>query len=226
MTRRNFGAGVLSLALLVTAGCARTLPTYRYRLTVEVDTPQGLKTGSSVIEVRGSQNTRNALGDAAGKINMAVRGEAVAVDLPRGRVLFALLSLPGRSEGAAGYAEDALPGPIALGDDGYVQRLRALKARRDVGVLPAKVYPMLVTFRDLRNPKSVVTVNPSDLAKDFGAGITLNRITVQITNDPVTSGINKRLIWLEQMENFHYAGRESFEDNYPVQLTGLRSKYE
>lgn len=37
-------------------GCAAadSTPDYRYRLTVEVDTPGGLRTGSSVIEVETS----------------------------------------------------------------------------------------------------------------------------------------------------------------------------
>ncbi|MEP0393170.1 MAG: hypothetical protein ABJ205_00340 [Erythrobacter sp.] len=37
--------------LLGGCGAEDVAPDYRYRLTVEVDTPEGLKTGSSVIEV-------------------------------------------------------------------------------------------------------------------------------------------------------------------------------
>ena len=46
---------VLALAPLALAACGLSedgAPDYRYRLTVEVDTPQGVKTGSSVIEVQ------------------------------------------------------------------------------------------------------------------------------------------------------------------------------
>ncbi len=52
---------------------------------------------------------------------------------------------------------------------------------------------MLVRFRNIRDPSSVETVDPDNLAKSFGAGVRLKRITVQITDDPVTSGIDKRL---------------------------------
>lgn len=209
---------------MVLAGCARTLPTYRYRLTVEVNTPSGLRSGSSVIQVSGSQNTRDALGDAAGKINMDVRGEAVAVDLPGGKVLFALLSLPGRTEGAAGFAEDAFRARIPPDDGGYAQHLDALKQRHDIGVLPARAYPMLVTFGDLNNPKSVATVDPARLDANFGPGVALKRITVQITSDPVSAGIGKRLSWITKMENFHYDGTKSFDEIYPVILIGLTSR--
>ncbi|NMW31962.1 hypothetical protein HKD42_07810, partial [Altererythrobacter sp. RZ02] len=57
-------------------------------------------------------------------------------------------------------------------------------------------YPMLVTFGDLSDPTSVAQVDPDDLAASFGTGTTLKRITVQMTDDPVTTGIEQRLGWL------------------------------
>lgn len=41
---------VALLCGLLLGGCERTISTHRYRLTLEVDTPAGLKSGSSVIE--------------------------------------------------------------------------------------------------------------------------------------------------------------------------------
>ena len=55
---------------------------------------------------------------------------------------------------------------------------------------------MLVTFGDLDDPTSVAEVDPDDLAASFGEGYALKRITVQITDDPVTTGIEQRLGWL------------------------------
>ena len=54
--RRDFLlSAICSTVAVALAGCGdvlgRDLPSYRYRLTVEVNTPEGLKTGSSVIEV-------------------------------------------------------------------------------------------------------------------------------------------------------------------------------
>ena len=57
---------------------------------------------------------------------------------------------------------------------------------------------MLVTFGDLNDPTSVERVDPDDLAATFGEGVSLKRITVQITDDPVTTGIEKRLVWLSK----------------------------
>ena len=57
---------------------------------------------------------------------------------------------------------------------------------------------MLVAFGDEADPTSVARVGPDDLAANFGEGVTLKRITVELTNDPVTTGIEERLGWLPQ----------------------------
>src|SRR3546814_7612883 len=54
---------------------------YRYRLAVEVATPEGLRSGSSVIEVQATRGI-GLFGPEAGEISLAAHGEAVAVDLP------------------------------------------------------------------------------------------------------------------------------------------------
>jgi hypothetical protein len=42
----------------------------------------------------------------------------------------------------------------------------------------------------------VQRVDPANLAASFGPGIRLKRITVEVTDDDVTTGIEKRLRWL------------------------------
>ena len=80
----------LALASIALAGCADETPTYRYRLTVEVETPDGLETGSNVIEV-GQRLVRPGSNPASRAISLRARGEAVAVDVAPDRTLFALL---------------------------------------------------------------------------------------------------------------------------------------
>jgi hypothetical protein len=58
---------------------------------------------------------------------------------------------------------------------------------------------MLVRFRDIADPTSVEKVDPDNLAASFGEGVKLRRITVQLTDDPVTTGIEKRLGWLRSV---------------------------
>ncbi len=193
------------LALVLTAcfGPDAT-PDYRYRLTVEVETPEGLKTGSSVIEVE--QSMGRSAGTGFGKrINRRARGEAVAVDLPGGRTLFALLRSDSDVDWASSVMQSAAPkiegepweerfdNMLLLEGEVELPRYWPRIARRDLEF----AYPMLVTFGDLDDPTSVARVDPDDLAASFGEGVTLRRITVQLTDDPVTSGIEERLGWLK-----------------------------
>lgn len=194
MNRRMFV--VVALAGLLASGCSGkpSLPDYRYRLTVEVETPQGLRTGSSVIQVASHVSGKLAL--RAGDVTTQVKGEAVAVDLPGGKVLFALLSKPGSAEGANNYAFDALIPKPWVGWEEYVRDVNVLVGRDGVGVLAPADYPMLVTFADIRDPNSVARVDPTDFAPSFEPGVKLKRITVQMVDEPVTAGIEKRLGWL------------------------------
>ena len=90
MGRRGvMGAMVLGGAAVVLSGCSLNpdemdflwQKPYYAKLQVEIDTPRGVKSGASVIEVTW---------DKANK-GFKVRGEAVAVDLPGGQTVFALL---------------------------------------------------------------------------------------------------------------------------------------
>jgi hypothetical protein len=203
---RILQAAWLALGALVLASCAFAedkAPDYRYRLTVEVDTPEGVKTGSSVIEVR--QTLVRAGGSPANHaVERRVRGEAVAVDLPGGKTLFALL----RSENNVDWASYVFVYLAPQRTDApFADQLDDVLEVTGKQVLPRmwppvsflkerSAYPMLVTFDDLADPASVAEVDPDDLAATFGESVRLKRITVELTDDPVTTGIEERLGWL------------------------------
>ncbi|UAB78713.1 hypothetical protein INR77_03015 [Erythrobacter sp. SCSIO 43205] len=199
---------LLAGPLLLSTGCSAEdqAPDYRYRLTVEVETPEGLKTGSSVIEV---QQTVMRPGSAPGNLGVSrkVRGEAVAVDLPRNQTLFTLLRSESNVDWAS-YLYVYLKPPST--DKEFVDRLddvlevtgerelpRMWPPVGHIGERPA--YPMLVTFSDIDDPTKVVRVDPDDLSASFGEGVSLKRITVALTDDPVTTGIEERLSWLREI---------------------------
>lgn len=206
MKRRSLlqllGTGLLGLALPACSSAEDRAPDYRYRLTVEVETPDGLKTGSSVIEVR-QLIGRSTIGGFNEQISYKIRGEAVAVDLPGDRTLYALL----RSGDDVEWAARVIPflAPNA-GDENRLDDLLLLKGKKDlprtwppVGHLSERpAYPTLVTFSDEADPTSVMLVDPDDLAATFGPGVKLRRITAELTEDLVTTGIEERLGWLSE----------------------------
>lgn len=188
---------------------------YRYRLTVEVDTPQGLKRGSGVIQV----DTSKSEGLEGSHIDSRVTGDAVAVDLPGGQTLFALLDKahdvvacgvipPGRAKAQAAAAAGNYD------PNEWREEIEDIKARSGVCDLPrlgpspfpndgmVNQWPSLVHFRDIHDPRTLERVDPDDAAATFGAGVRIRRITVQMTNDPVTTGIEKRLPWLDHIRQY------------------------
>ena len=199
MSRRSLLAGGCALLVIpVLSGCYRQLETFRYRLTVEVETPQGLRSGSSVIEVQTRDQGRGFPGPEAGGIRHNVRGEAVAVDLPGGRTLFALLKQGGKR--AFNFPEMApywaFSPPASTSNPSFDERHKLVVEGQGVHVLDPSYYPLLVRFRGIHDPTSVELVDPQDLTASFGPGVTLKRVTIEITDDPVTTGIERRLNWL------------------------------
>lgn len=117
---RRSAFGVLAAgATVLLGGCWRPSETLRYRLTIEVETPQGVRSGSSVIEVRGVRNPDWVNIEGRGT-RASFRGEAVAVDLPHGKTLFALLRSEGGTSDAADYPwlafreRQGIPGTVYL----------------------------------------------------------------------------------------------------------------
>jgi TAT (twin-arginine translocation) pathway signal sequence len=216
MNRRHFlQASTAAAAFLTLAACGkqlgRNLPSYRYRLTLEVDTPTGLKTGSSVIEVQTSVNGELSIPNPK-SASRSYRGEAVAVEIAPRKTLFALLQ--GADTRMWAVVPPVPQSVIMASPDGdqyirnktLIDEILALKGVHAIEHYRAPAnqwrkpetpnldqWPMLVTFDDEKNPTSVKLVDPEDLAATFGDGVKLRRITVETTDDAVTTGIERRL---------------------------------
>lgn len=174
---------------------------YRYKMTVVVDTPQGQRSGSSVIAVTARDDKMPFLIGGT-NFHTSYRGEAVAVEIAPGQTLFALLD-----EDNARRVKNALvPDRNGLEPIEHVRKAAATKGK--IVALPRWLkpfpgiseprngYPMLVRFQNVNDPGTVELVDPDNLAASFGPGVALNRITVEITDEPVTWTIDSRLDWL------------------------------
>lgn len=223
---RLFGAVCIALVPLGLGACGLTdqTPDYRYRLTVEIDTPEGLRTGSSVIEVQ----TAVSKGiPSPGTIQWRARGEAAAVDLPGGKTLFALL----RSENDNDWAKRVMfmlaPEAPSGAPDSFQARFDTMLKLNGPIVLPRvwppvghleerSAYPILVTFGDLDDPTSVERVDPDDLSATFGEGVALRRITVELTEESVTRGVVARLPKPDEKGFFNWDGRSNPNGGFVV----------
>ncbi|MBD0273412.1 MAG: hypothetical protein ICV73_15970 [Acetobacteraceae bacterium] len=193
---------------------------HHFRLTVEVDTPDGVRSGSSVVEVERKDVTW--LPVPGPRHEFRVRGEAVFVDLGSGRHVVAVLAHGENAEdvsriitlwvGAYGrykWDEDVWSGRTEL--QGTVE-------------LKPPLIPTLVTFADPLDPETVRVVRPGEFERVFGPGFRFRRATLEVVpaSVPVTSGaIEQRLPWLSGMKTNLAGTRGASTNDLRERLTPL-----
>jgi len=197
---------VICAAALALAGCGST-DKMHYKMTVEVETPEGLRTGSAVREITVRRPASvPMLGEDKGSVR--VDGDAVAVDLPKGQTLFALLNSGDGDPDYAGrntwflFREIGEPAP-----EGKIELWPSQPETRSPRIRDP--LPMLVTFRDANDPKTVEKVDPSNLGAHFGSQVRLKRITIEHSSDPITQGIEKTLLWLPELHGSYLHGKST-----------------
>jgi hypothetical protein len=173
----------------------------RYRMTVEVQTPGGPKSGSAVQELVLWRQRLIPLPGAGGSDwggGYSAYGEAPFVDLGNGAVLFTTLH-----DRQYSYQHEitsvALKGLHVFElrkrfPDSDTRILNELIKTKPLNVLKREHYPMLAIFTDMTEPKSLVEVSPDNLAARFGPGVTLDRITFQAVDrtTPLTTAVTGR----------------------------------
>lgn len=196
-------AGLLGLLAVLVVGDQIRInrPGHKYRLTVEVTTPEGIKTASGILAVVPDRNYNRG-----GRTTM--RGEAVFVDLGQGKNLVALLA---HQQG----------GKLDLDDINYVA-LRAYGAARgsrvsftdigrQTGIVPVQgeLIPVLVSFADPKDPGTARLVASDHAEAVLGDGYAVRGLTAEVVpngfwpidfggalGEPVTRGIDAKLPWL------------------------------
>jgi hypothetical protein len=192
-------AAALFLGTAFLHGCGGLSASYRFKMTVEVETPAGTRTGFSVMQVTAAKELLPGAHTPAVHIDLA--GEAVAVGLDDGRTMFVSLKTPSGTDSLASAATLALAPEIRTGKasgrpDRFIDAARRLGSGdgpRGAAMLPGESYPMMIWFKDPSDPKSATLLDPNKLAETLGPGVALKRITVEVTTEPVTRGIEARL---------------------------------
>ncbi len=210
-----------SLSLLIAASftaCSGPSFSFRYRLTIEIDTPQGLKSGSSVLETTIQDDTKVAWYPPEARLaRRRLKGEAVAIDLGRGRYLIAVLQT-GHIEHGPGVADIA---PKSFGSK-TLDEIRGLSSStRSSEVVDI---PIFITFERTTKPESARIVSPDDFGKEFGLGHNLRSVRVSMTQDKITRSITRILPWIDDEASMRVFGRALYGhyflqgDNRPKHL--------
>ena len=188
---------ILLAVLLSIYGCFKIVypsGTWRYKLTLVVETPEGKIIGSAVRKVSAVSDPEWFPESVHG--HAGVKGEAVVVDLGKRGVLFALLK--GNDDNDYGYNiifnEFKHSGGTTPEGIKFYSNLKASKE------LAFDKLPMLVRFRDINDPKTVEKVDPNNLAASFGEGVKLVSAKLEMTDEGVTKGVERwisKISWKE-----------------------------
>ncbi len=224
MKRRDVLLGIGGGLAMATTGCGSSTASYRFRMTVEAETSQGLRTGSSVMEIRAGREFFRTSETGEGHSDLI--GEAVMVDLPDGPV-FALLTLGDGAPVLQGVVTEALVPGSSKSFEAFLAAVKMLGSAwfphsADLPHQPPHLpsakktaldnsWPMIVRFGDINNPMSVAVIDP-DLIK-------INRITIATTSDEITNKISKSLKWLPKLHG-GYLHRGFTSRGSPFGLSG------
>jgi len=205
---------IVILALLAMPWFLREFATRKvevsYRLTVTADVDGESRQSSGVIhEVQ--MFAPRWLG---GSVQTGVEGDAVFLDLGRRGHVIAILATERNGE---------LIGIEGLGTGAFNVRARGLESKTAAehrvpapgasAELSAPLLPVFVTFADLNNPKTARVVQPQAFPQVFGEGVRLQRVSIEITNAPVTRHIERQLPWLRDYRTSYLHGKPSCTAN-------------
>jgi hypothetical protein len=196
LTRRGVSLALFGAAL---SGCATTV-SLRYRLTCTVLAGGQRVTATKVRELFWKDRIK-----AAGSLDTGAyrtRGEALFLKLGDGRLLIATLAkkdfVPevGEWRVASGTWMPRAPFHRAFG--GEIENWRR-HVRQPVTLLPSEL-PLLVSFPDPADRRTVREVDPRDLAATFGPGFRLESMSVEVVREGVGRGeALRRLPWLAEL---------------------------
>jgi hypothetical protein len=178
------------------------LGTYRFRLTLSVNTPEGIREASGVMEA--SYGITPVIG--RGEVSThRLKGEAVFLDLGQGRNLVMLLT---HGPGGADVNQMAwLPTTALLKKPWGMGSAEALAAGRklegSIELIPALI-PTIVTFSDLNDPTTAKVVYATGVGAEYRDTLTMRPkrepyAVVDAISDTFGAGYSFRHVRLEMV---------------------------
>jgi hypothetical protein len=196
---RALGIGAI-FAIFVGTAASQNAPetySYRYRLTISIETDGQTHTGSSVIEV--IWRRRPDFGNGVGYLP-EIRGQGVFTDLgSHGAIVAALHTggASGNSRNGPWNAEWIAPRAFHMSITPELPDLR-MEGRRE---LTPDNMPRLIWFSDPADPMTARPIAPAEFTASLGPGARLVSADVEITDDPIVIDIDKKLPWYPELAN-------------------------
>lgn len=169
LLRKFAGPVLLLLALFVGDQIRINRPDHKFRLTLEIETPQGMRTASHLYSVHPDRGYS--------KLGVTLtRGDALALDIG-GKPLVMLMAHQDEKFDLDDIAFVAVRAFSAAGQRAVFKYMDRLKGSVEVR---GKVRPLLATLGNAADPATMRAVDPDNLAATFGAGVALRAMKVEI----------------------------------------------
>jgi hypothetical protein len=185
-------------------------------VTAVIETPNGLRTGSSVVQLRAKRNYAFGI---VPFVQHEEAGDAIAVDLGDQRPVFILLPTTGTFVSILWASViEAAPAGISAGweEDGLTNFWPDLKRERPIVKMQTNEPLELVRFGNLASPSTIETVPNPQIAP----GYRLREVTLQATDAPVSRTIQHWLPWVES-EVSNVNGQDMKKNFGPGQRYGI-----
>src|SRR4051794_36231922 len=145
-------------------------PGHKVRLTVAVETPEGVRSASNVVSVHPDRGySRHG--------STVTKGDAVFVDLGAGKNLVALLAHIG--DKGLDLDDISYVGLRAYNAAGHKPTFNAMSRISGPVHVDGALMPVLVKFNDLSDPATMRVVRPDDLEAAFGSAFRLRGVSAE-----------------------------------------------
>lgn len=197
---RWIGLGAIAVGLVGGDQIRLNRPDHKYRLTVEIETPQGVKSASHVIAVHPNRGY-----SGSGSEGTKIKGDALVVEVGNGKSAVVLLAHGGQPLDFEAINYLDLRALYVLGQRVQFRDLKNLSATAPV--TEGRI-PVMLAFADMANPASARAVEADQFESAFGAGVRLRGMKVETLppgwwpidfggalGEPVTRTVDATLPW-------------------------------
>ena len=216
MKRRSLLASLCALPLVSCQGESATL---RFKVIASATVDGRPVESSSVMEVAYSKVTHSLIGNGGAT---RLYGEALIFDLG-GKGTIYILPIRRPPSGSIIYniyefkvlRTFGVKNSVGSLKSSDFETLRTAKGRRPYNVDNSQL-PTFVAFADEGNSKTVYEVDPGKLGAHF-SGVVFKGLDIEITNEPLTAKLRKRLPWLS-------SPKDAFDSDPPGHLRPIGSR--
>ncbi|WFU06264.1 hypothetical protein QA648_24425 (plasmid) [Rhizobium sp. CB3171] len=200
-------------SLAVWQRIAATEDEFSYRVEAIFDENGTPVVGSNVVHITVRRNIP-CIGMCG--YTIAVQGQAIPVRFSNGKYVFVLLGVADHS-----FRAGNMP----------FQAFGALPPFKKISELPSKplnvppeYLPTIIYFTDMADPESAVIANQDNLQALVGEDVRLMNISVKLTDDPVSTGIDQLLPWAKRREVIQKSNENISTPNFGYPETDSNSK--